>query len=238
VFAIESNQLTKYYHQQAALDGLSLNIPQGSAFALLGPNGAGKTTFVKSLLGLVTIKSGSIKIEGESSNLPSARSKIAFMPENFNFYPYYRVRSTLKFFGQMGGLKGAELKERVESTLERVKILELADKRMDALSKGERQRVGLATLWMRDASIYILDEPFTGLDPLMIKHLKEQIKELIAANKTVIINSHILSEVERIADNVAIINRGKLLACDSIESLTSNQDLSDIFCQLVEGGNR
>jgi ABC-2 type transport system ATP-binding protein len=235
VFAIESHQLTKYYHHQVALDGLSLNIPPGCTFALLGPNGAGKTTFVKSLLGLVPLKSGSIKIEGVSANLSTARAKIAFMPENFNFYPYYRVRATLNFFGQLGGLSGPRLQQQLNKTLEQVKISELANKRMDALSKGERQRVGLATLWMRDTAIYILDEPFTGLDPLMIKHLKLQIKELVDKGKTVIINSHILSEVEQIADNVAIINHGKLLACDSIEKLTANQQLSDIFCELVEG---
>lgn len=231
---IQAQNVSKNYGNLAALKGLSLTVDEGSAFALLGPNGAGKTTFVRALLGL-TRCSGDIKLQGLDVKDKKARLGLAYLPEKFNFFPYYTVEGVLSFYGKMQGLDGSDLDNKLSEALEALNIVELRKKRMDNLSKGQVQRTGLANLLMGENKILILDEPFSGLDPIGIKELKELINKLKGEGKTIFINSHILSEMEQICDHVAILDKGDCLIQGTLAEVKGTKSLEDAFYDLVKG---
>ena len=232
---IQAENVSKNYGSLTALKGLSLSVDEGSAFALLGPNGAGKTTFVRALLGL-TKCSGEMTLQGLNVGDKKARVGLAYLPEKFSFFPYYTVEGVLSFYGKMQGLDGSQLNEAIDKALAALNITELRKKRMDNLSKGQVQRTGLANLLMGDNRILILDEPFSGLDPIGIKELKDLINKLKNEGRTIFINSHILSEMEQICDHVAILDKGDCLIQGTLEEVKGSKSLEDAFYDLVKGG--
>ena len=234
---IKAENVSKNYGDLTALKNLSLKVEEGSAFALLGPNGAGKTTFVRSLLGL-TRCSGNIQLQGLDVFNKNARLGLAYLPEKFNFFSYYTVEAVLAFYGKMQGLDGNQLEESIAKALDSLNITELRKKKMDKLSKGQVQRTGLANLLMGDNKILILDEPFSGLDPIGIKDLKVLINKLKGEGKTIFINSHILSEMEQICDQVAILNKGDCLVQGSLSEVKGSKSLEDAFYDLITGDER
>jgi ABC-2 type transport system ATP-binding protein len=234
---IKAENVSKNYGDLTALKNLSLKVEEGSAFALLGPNGAGKTTFVRSLLGL-TRCNGNIQLQGLDVFNKNARLGLAYLPEKFNFFSYYTVEAVLAFYGKMQGLDGNQLEESIAKALDSLNITELRKKKMDKLSKGQVQRTGLANLLMGDNKILILDEPFSGLDPIGIKDLKVLINKLKGEGKTIFINSHILSEMEQICDQVAILNKGDCLVQGSLSEVKGSKSLEDAFYDLVTGDER
>ena len=229
---IQTKGLTKTFGGQKAINGLHLNIKKGDLFGLLGPNGAGKTTFVRCLLDIIPFKKGTILIEGINHTKPEARSSLAYLPEKFSFYPYYSVYDTLEFFAATKVKDKKCIPEQIESALQQMGIKDLFKKKIKHLSKGQLQRVGLAQLLVGNPQILILDEPFSGLDPLLIKEMKDLLKALKADGKTIILNSHILSEVELICDSLAILDKGDLLAHKRMNEL--DQGLEEFFCRTVE----
>lgn len=232
---IEANGVTKKYGRHLALDNISLKVEEGSVFALLGPNGAGKTTFVKSLLGLVRLNKGELSLKGNNVKEAISREGVGYLPEKFSFYPYYTVYGCVAFFGKMNGISGAELHEKVLDSLKKTGALEIKDKRIDSISKGQLQRTGVATLLVGDSDLLILDEPFSGLDPLGIKELKDLIQALAKdEHKTIFINSHILSEMEKICQSMAILNKGKVVVSGEINSLLKGETLEDFFYKLIK----
>lgn len=235
MLAIESKSLTKHYRLNKALSNFNLEVPKGRVFALLGPNGAGKTTFIKCMLGLVNFSDGDLFVEGENIKDVDARKLISYIPERFNFYPYYSAEAVLEFYGKAMGLSGEALKQRVDLAIEKLDLREIRKKKISEMSKGQRQRVGIANLVLSDAPILILDEPFSGLDPIGIKDLKNLIQIFKKEGKTVFLNSHILSEVEEICDSFAVINKGVCHAQGSKEDLLSGQKLDDFFYSVVKG---
>lgn len=233
---IEATNVSKSYGKYKALENINLNVEKGSVFALLGPNGAGKTTFVKSLLGLVKLKSGDLKLNGKDVKDKTSREGIAYLPEKFSFYSYYTVRNCVSFFGQMNGLEGKELQERIDRAIEIVGIEEIADKKLNTISKGQLQRTGFATLLVGKNSLLILDEPFSGLDPLGIIEIKKLMHRLASdEGMTIFINSHILSEMEKICDSFAILNKGKLAAIGKKDELLQGTSLEDYFEKTIVG---
>ena len=235
MIAIESRSITKHYRLNKALSSFDLCVPKGKVFALLGPNGAGKTTFIECLLGLVNYSSGELLVEGKNVKDFDARGLISYIPERFNFYPYYTTTTVLEFYGKAMGVKGERLKDRIELALDKLDLREIKDKKVSEMSKGQRQRVGIANLVLTEAPILILDEPFSGLDPIGIKDLKRLIVEFKQEGKTVFLNSHILSEVEEICDSFAVINKGVCHAQGEKEELLKGQKLDDFFYQIVKG---
>ena len=233
--AIEAAQVTKHYRLNKALDEFDLNVPKGSIFALLGPNGAGKTTFIKCMLGLVKFSSGKLLVEGKDVTQTDARKLISYIPERFNFYSFYTTTSVLQFYGRAMGLQEDVLSSRIEKALQKLDLVEIKDKKISEMSKGQRQRVGIANLVLSDAPILILDEPFSGLDPIGIKDLKNIIKDFKEDGKTVFLNSHILSEVEEICDSFAVINKGVCHAQGNKDELLGNKKLDDFFYATVKG---
>lgn len=232
--AIEVQGLKKSYGTDFSLHDVNLTVRKGKIFALLGPNGAGKTTLVKLILSLMHADSGEIKIHEILSTEARSRFGVAFIPEKFSFFPYYTARGVLEFFGTMKGLKGHVLKTQIDSALRELNIEELQNRKLQSLSKGQVQRIGLASLLVGDNELLILDEPFSGLDPLGMRDLKEILKKQRDQGKTIFLNSHILSEMELICDDVAILNKGEILFNGTLQSITDQgKTLEDFFYQLV-----
>ena len=231
---INAHNVSKSYGNIKALDNLSLTVAQGSVYALLGPNGSGKTTFVKSILGLVKPDSGDIKLNGIVSSNVQSREGISYLPEKFNFFPYYTVLGVVKFYGTMKGLKGQELKDQANAALSSLQILELANKKIKQCSKGQVQRAGIAAMLMGNSKLLILDEPFSGLDPIAIKELKDLLIELKNKGITLFVNSHILSEMEKLCDHAAILNKGEVIAQGELIPMLNGMSLEDFFYEKVK----
>ena len=232
--AIEVLNIKKSYGLDFSLSDVNLEVKSGKIFALLGPNGAGKTTLVKLMLSLMHQDDGEIKINGFSSTSIESRLGVGFIPEKFNFFPYYTVRGVLEFFGTMKGLAGSDLVSQIDYALSELNITELQTRKLQSLSKGQVQRTGLASLLIGDNQLLILDEPFSGLDPIGMRDLKDILKKQRSLGKTIFLNSHILSEMEQICDDVAILDKGKILFSGTVASITENgQSLEDFFYRLV-----
>ena len=234
---IQIKDISKSYGIEFTLKDINLNVQKGRVFSLLGPNGAGKTTLVKLMLNLMHSDSGSIEINGFNVNDKNSRMGVAFIPEKFNFFPFYTAKGVLEFFGKMKGIIGSELSNQVENALEELQITELANRKLSRMSKGQIQRVGLASILIGNNDLIVLDEPFSGLDPIGIRDLKEIIKKLKAQGKTMFINSHILLEMEQICDDIAILNKGQLLFAGPVASvLEKEKSLDDFFYATVNQG--
>lgn len=218
---IDVHQLTKRYAGHTAVKEISFSVSRGEIVGFLGPNGAGKTTTLRMLTGYLPPTSGSARIGGFDIFRQSieARKKIGYMPENVPLYEDMRVREYLKFRAQLKGLSGGDIRRRVGSVIDTCGLQSVRRKMIKTLSKGYRQRVGLADSLVHDPELLILDEPTNGLDPNQIRQIRELIRQL-AASHTVLISTHILSEVEMICNRVIIIDGGKIKANDTPVNLT------------------
>jgi ABC-2 type transport system ATP-binding protein len=234
---IQVQDVTKSYGVDFSLTNVSLTVQKGKIFALLGPNGAGKTTLVKLMLNLLHSDSGHISINGFDVNDKNSRMGLAFIPEKFNFFPFYTAEGVLEFFGNMKGLVGTELKTQVKHALAELQITDLAKRKLSKMSKGQVQRVGLASILIGNNDLIVLDEPFSGLDPIGMRDLKEIIRKLKEQGKTLFINSHILLEMEQLCDEFAILNKGQLLHVGSVSAvLEQGKTLDDFFYETVNAG--
>jgi ABC-2 type transport system ATP-binding protein len=216
-FAIEINGLTKIYNGMKAVDNLSFNVRTGEIFGFLGPNGAGKTTTIKALLGLIHTNTGEMKINGYNikKNEIDAKKKVGYLPERASFYENLTPVQTLNFFCELKG----EDKSVVVPLLKEVGLDDSLNKKVGAFSKGMIQLLGITQTMIGKPSIYILDEPTGGLDARWVKIVREKIKKLKEQGATIIFSSHILSEVQALCDRVAIINKGRLIAEDTVSNL-------------------
>ena len=231
---IYADNVAKQFGLTKALNDLSLQVPRGSVYALLGPNGAGKTTFVKCLLGLVHRDGGELRLQGCEAKEPSARQGTAYLPEKFSFYPYYTVKGVLRLFGHLHGQRGEGLENLIDQAIKRLDIEEIKNRKLKTLSKGQLQRTGVATLLVSQSEIFILDEPFSGLDPIGVKEMKDLFLELKKEGKTLFINSHILSEMEQLCDQVAILHQGHCLTQGPLRELLGQKSLEDYFYEHIQ----
>jgi ABC-2 type transport system ATP-binding protein len=193
-----------------ALRGVTFNVERGQIFGFVGPNGAGKTTTIRTLMGLLRPTSGSATILGHAIPSRAARFKVGFLPESPYFYDYLTVGELLDLAGRLFGLPSSERKKRAEQLIERVGLSRARTQNLKKYSKGMLQRAGLAQALMNDPELVVLDEPTSGLDPIGRKEVRDLIIELRDQGKTVFFSSHILTDIEAIADRVAIIARGQL----------------------------
>lgn len=231
---IQIENISKTYGEHFSLKNISFSLEKGKIFSLLGPNGAGKTTLVKLMLNLIHQDAGNILINNTEANNKKSRLGVAFIPEKFNFFPFYTAYGVLEFFGTMKGVQADLLKPQIDSALKMLNIDELRNRKLSKMSKGQIQRVGLASILIGDNDLIILDEPFSGLDPIGMRDLKEIIKKLKEDGKTLFINSHILLEMEHLCDEVAILNRGELLFKGPVsEVLAKEKSLDDFFHKLI-----
>lgn len=209
-----------------AVDNLSLEIEKGSVFGLLGPNGSGKSTTIKIALGLVRPSQGKCEILGKSSLECSARMGIGYLPEAPYFQRFLTGRELLFYFGKLSGVKKTGLEDRVNALLTRVGLEDAGDRQVGGYSKGMLQRIGLAQAMVGDPELLILDEPTAGVDPIGAVDIAAIIREVRNEGKTVLLCSHLLSQVETICDRAAIMVKGKLALEGSVESLTAATDSS------------
>lgn len=223
------NHLTKTYGDQKAVDDLSFSVKTGEILGFLGPNGAGKTTTMKAIAGFLEIESGDIQIGHQSvnDNADALRKHIGYLPENNPLYEDMAVIDYLEFCAELQGISGYKKKQRVKEMVGLCGINKEKHKQIAELSKGYRQRVGLAQAMIHDPEILILDEPTTGLDPNQIVEIRKLIKDL-GKEKTVILSTHILPEVEATCDRILIINRGRIVGdgtADSLKQQASGQQI-------------
>lgn len=205
-----------------ALDGIDLRVEPGEVFGLLGPNGAGKTTTVKILLGLTRPTAGSARIFGLPSSDPESRRRVGYLPEGHRFPGYLTARQTLMIFGKMSGMDGAALHKRAPALLERVRLSQWGDVRVKKFSKGMTQRLGLASALIHDPDVLLLDEPTDGVDPVGRREIRDLLQEEAARGKAILLNSHLLSEIERMCGRVAVLRAGRVVAEGRIEDLTAS----------------
>ena len=215
---LEFVELTKRYGDVVALDQLTLDVPPGRLFGLLGPNGAGKSTAMKLVFGLLRPDGGEVRFRGKPVG-QDARMRFGYLPEERGLYPKMKVRDQLRYFGRLHGLSSAEAEARGDQWLERLGVAERAKDRAEALSLGNQQRVQLAAALVHDPELLVLDEPFSGLDPVAVDALSVVLAERAAAGVTVVFSSHQLDLVEDLCDSVAIIHRGHLVLSGVVRDL-------------------
>jgi len=233
--SLEVSKLTKLYGNQKALDEVSFSATPGRILGFLGPNGAGKSTAMKIITGFLSAESGDVKVMGKDAlNSPKEVSRlIGYLPEHNPLYLDMYVREFLEFSGGLYGMSGQLLKSRTKEMLNRTGLEPEQHKKIGQLSKGYRQRVGLARALIHDPQVIILDEPTTGLDPNQLVEIRNLIQE-VAKDKTLILSTHIMQEVEAICHDVVIINKGKILASDSLSNLKSNSDETILILETEE----
>ncbi len=234
--SVKVEQLTKVYGEQVAVDHISFEIKKGEIVGFLGPNGAGKSTTMKILTGYIPATSGMATVAGfdVTDEHQNVQKRIGYLPESNPLYFDMYIREYLEFLAGVHQL-GAQGKQRIQEVIEQTGLRVEEKKKIGALSKGYRQRVGLAQAMLHNPEVLILDEPTSGLDPNQIVEIRDLIKNF-GQSKTVILSTHIMQEVEAMCDRVIIINKGKLVADDTLKNLQAahpQQSLEDIFRALT-----
>src|SRR5271156_2328 len=229
-FAAETVGLTKRYPLTwkrkvlVALDHLDLQIKPGEVFGLLGPNGSGKSTTLKLLLGLIVPSDGEARVFGLPPESLDDRQRVGFLPENPYFYSFLNGDETLRFYGKLTGMSGAKLEQRIEELIELVGLQNGRERPLRSYSKGMLQRIGLAQAMIHDPDLLFLDEPTAGVDPLGSSPIRDLILKLKKMGKTVIFSSHLLEQVQEVADRVAIFSLGKKVLEGSIDELLTENE--------------
>ncbi|MGH9742166.1 MAG: ABC transporter ATP-binding protein [Candidatus Acidiferrum sp.] len=235
---ITVKELTKRYAHNTAVDHISFDIQKGQIVGFLGPNGAGKTTTMRMLTCFMPPTSGTATVAGFDvlEEPMEVKKRIGYLPETPPLYPEMRTGEYLEFVGRLKGLRKPELAKRVDYVCERCAVADVRDKLISKLSKGYRQRVGLAQAIIHNPDVLVLDEPTAGLDPKQINETRDLIKSL-AGDHTIILSTHILPEVEQTCEQVIIINKGKVIATDSVNNLQSRARGAESVLVEVAGRN-
>ena len=233
--AIKTEDLTKTYKnfwcrsKVLALDKLNIEIRKGEIFGLLGPNGSGKTTALKLLLGLIFPTKGKAYVLGKTTNDVAVKNRIGFLPEESCFYRFLNADETLDFYGRLFKIPAKERKLRINRLIEQVGLGFARKRPLRQYSKGMLRRIGIAQALINDPDLIILDEPTSGLDPIGTKETKDMIVDLRDRGKTVLLCSHLLTDVQDICDRVAILDKGKLQITGTIDEMLSSKDVVEIL---------
>lgn len=214
---LEVKELRKSFSEKEVLHGISFSVESGKALGLLGRNGAGKTTTIRILMDVFKANSGEILIDGKK--FEPRNYQIGYLPEERGLYPKKKVEEQIVYLAQLRGVSAKKAKESTKIWLKKLGIEEYADKVLDSLSKGNQQKVQLAQTLVCDPEIVILDEPFSGLDPVNAQILKDTVRELISQNKLVIFSSHQMSYVEEFCEEIAIINKGEIVLSGNLKEI-------------------
>ena len=234
---IEVSHLTKQYGNHLAVDDVSFTVADGQICGLLGPNGAGKSTTMNILTGYLSATSGQVTVAGHPlpEEADAAKACVGYLPEQPPLYPEMTVQEYLTFAAELKGVKKAERKEQVCRAARRTGLEAVLPRLIRSLSKGYKQRVGIAQALLGSPRLIILDEPTVGLDPAQVIEIRKLIRELGRAH-TVILSSHILSEVQAVCQQILILSKGHLAAAGSLEELTADgKSLEEVFLELTDG---
>jgi ABC-2 type transport system ATP-binding protein len=227
--AIRTENLTKKYNlgwrrgRFLALEKLNLTVREGEVFGLLGPNGSGKSTTLKCILDLVAPTEGAAWIFDVPATKVESRLHVGFLPENPYFYRYLTGAETLEFYGRLCGIRGGALRKRIDELIELVGLAKARDRRLAGYSKGMLQRIGLAQALVHDPKLLLLDEPTAGVDPIGSRDIRDLILQLKKMGKTVLLSSHLLSQVQDVCDRIAVLNLGQMILEGAVNQLISDQ---------------
>lgn len=225
-------------NRKNVLRDLSFTVPEKTVFGFLGPNGAGKSTTIKMIMDFIRPDFGQIHIFGQSQHKPSARKRVGFLPEHPYYYDNLSARELLAFLGKAAGMPSSLIRTRGNELLDRLRLTDAADKLLRTYSKGMQQRAGFAAALLHNPDLLILDEPLSGLDPIGRHMIISLLMELKQAGKTIFFSSHILNDIERLCDSVAILNRGRLIFCDSLANCTGGtSSLEEAFVAMITKDN-
>ena len=229
-------RVTRVFAGAKAVDDLSLKLKAGEVMGFLGTNGAGKTTTIKMMLGLLAPTSGTVKVLGGDPSDPRVRAHIGYMPEVATYYPYLDARELLSFYGGICGLDAKTVRRRTDELLDAVGLDDAAKRPLKTYSKGMLQRAGIAQALLNDPDLLVLDEPFTGLDPLARIHFRELLLDLKRRGKTVFFSSHELGETELLCDRVAIMKKGHCVYQGPVRDLAGDgaANLERLFLKTLE----
>ena len=234
--ALELAAVSKRYGSRTALSEVNLAVPAGSSVGLLGPNGAGKTTALRLLLGFTRPSGGGVLLHGHDPMDPAAREGIGYLPERLILPGRMSVRRFLRLHASLAGLAGANRGQEIDEVMELTGIADRAGDRLSGLSKGLLQRVGFAQAFLGKPRLLLLDEPTSGLDPIGVRDARNWISGARERGCTVLVSSHILSEVERTCDHVAVLHEGRVVANGPLDQVVkADESLEDAFIRLVSG---
>lgn len=233
---IEAQRLSKFYGPFAATRDVTFTVRRGEVAAFLGPNGAGKSTTMKLLTGYLAPSTGSAKIAGfdMQTNRLAGAERLGYLPENGPLYPDMTPPALLRFFGNARGVSGRKLESRLEEVIDLCRLTEVLGKPIGKLSKGYRQRVGMAQALLHEPDVLIMDEPTAGLDPNQIREVRKVIRKL-GETKTILLSTHILQEVQAMCNRVIFINEGRVVFDGSTDELAASGDMDKKFQDLTGG---
>ena len=234
--AVGIDGVSRAFGDVKAVDGLSLSLAPGEVVGFLGTNGAGKTTTIKMITGLLRPDAGEVSVFGGDPSDPAVRARIGYMPEVATYYPYLNARELLAFYGGICGLDAKAVRERTDSLLESVGLADAAKRPLRTYSKGMLQRAGIAQALLNDPDLLILDEPFTGLDPLARIHFRKLLMKLRDQGKSIFFSSHELGETELLCDRVAIMKKGRCVYQGPVKDLAGDgaSNLERLFLRTLE----
>jgi ABC-2 type transport system ATP-binding protein len=238
--AIDIRNVVKRYDQHVAVRDLSLQVPRGSVYGLLGPNGAGKTTTIRMILDIILPDAGSISIFGRPNTEPGILNQVGYLPEERGLYKKMQVRRVLLFLAELKGIRPAEATKRIDEWLERFSLntdRNWGDARVDELSRGMQQKVQFIATLLHDPDLVILDEPFSGLDPINAQALKDAVLELKQRGKTVIFSTHVMDNAEKMCDSVCIIARGEKVLDGGVAAVKKSAGTRNIALSLAGGAH-
>lgn len=234
--AISCRSLTKQYRRRfqqfTAVNGLNLEVPRGSIFGLLGPNGAGKTTTIAMVLGLIAPTDGDARVLGGMISAPEVRKRVGFVPEKFQLPTYLTATEFLRFHARLQGIEHSRQQQRIDECLKLVDLSGNARDKLKGFSKGMQQRAVIAQAMLGEPDLLVLDEPTSALDPLGRREVRDLIRRVHGDGTTVVLNSHILAEVEQVCDSVAILRRGELVHQGSIADLANSRLHVTVRCSV------
>ena len=229
------DHITKSFGEFAAVSDLSLNVRPGRIYGLLGPNGAGKTTTIRMIVNITAPDSGRIEVFGRQLT-PELQDRIGYLPEERGLYKKMKIRDQLKFFAELKNVKGKEADKRIDKWLDRLQLTEWKTKKASELSKGMQQKVQFITAIIHEPDLLILDEPFSGLDPVNVELLKEIVLDLKAADKTIIFSTHQMELAEKVCDDICLINRSRKVLDGSMREVKRSFGRNAVALRL-EGGD-
>ena len=235
---VEIRGVSRRFGDVMAVDNLTLSLGAGEIMGFLGANGAGKTTTIKMLLGLIRPSSGTVSVLGGDPSDAKVRAKIGYMPEIAYYYPYLNARELLAFYGGLCGMDGKTIRARTDELLETVGLADAAKRPLKTYSKGMLQRAGIAQALLHDPDLLVLDEPFTGLDPLARIHFRELMHRLREQGKSIFFSSHELGETELLCDKVAIMKAGRAVYQGPVRQLAGDgeKNLERLFLDVLSKG--
>ncbi len=239
-YAIDVKSVTKRFAGHTAVNGLALRIPTGSVYGLLGPNGAGKTTTIRMILNIIAPDEGTISVLGSPASDPHITNRLGYLPEERGLYRKMQVRRVLRFLAELKGVTGAEAERRIDEWLVRLSLKtdekDWGMSKIDELSRGMQQKVQFIGTLLHDPDLVILDEPFSGLDPINAQALKDTIVDLKRRGKTVIFSTHLMDNAERLCDSVCIIARGEKVLDGTVAGVKESHGARNIALALEGEG--